>query len=197
MIFNDNEDRDWIRALNTTWNDDFVCFGWTWFCDQWKWIMTIFHQPSGLNRASYLPWAIVFTTCIFGIAPQGHLQKSCKERSMSSVTACSVSLLMADDPQAKGMRHCQDEAQGNAASPLGIYLSCSPLLFVTAFLRHDLSWASVYIGRWDVYEVFWWYDFYYSTWAALSFVFDRTACYLLYAVSHGWLCTFMLGVLTP
>lgn len=33
-------------------------------------------------------------------------------------------------------------------------------------------------------------------WHWLSF-FIVTACYLLYGVSHGWLCTFVLGVLAP
>lgn len=159
--------------------------------------MSIFHQPSGLNMASYLPWAIVFNVYTWHSSPGTPLEELQEEKLVLSNSLLCLSLLMADEPQAEGMRYCHNKAQGNAASPLGIYLSCSPFLFVTAFLRCDMSWASVYIGRWDVYEVFWWYDFYYSTWTALTFVFDRTACYLLYAVSHGWLCTFVLGVLTP
>lgn len=131
---------------------------------------------------------------IVGVAPQGHLHKSWK-KSMSWVTAAFCSPQPVNLPR---KRLGTIRTRYGKQLPLWVFTACAGFfLFAAAFLRHDMGWASVYVGRSDAYEVFWWYDFYYSTWPALAFIFDHTACYLLYAVSHGWLCTFVLGVLTP
>lgn len=154
--------------------------------------MTVLQQPS---RSTYLHWAIVFSIRIWRSSPRPSPEELGGEKHALRSLLC-LSHPTADEPQAKGVRYCQEEAQGNLSFPLGIYLLCRSLS-VSAFLRCDMSWAGVYFGRWDEYEVFWWYDCYYSTWMAMAFILDHTVCYLLYAVSHGWMCNFVFGILTP
>lgn len=89
-------------------------------------MMAIFHHPSGLNMASYLPWAIVFNVYIWHSSPRTPLEELQGEKHVLSNSLLCLSLLMAEEPPAEGVRYHQDETQGNAASPLGIYLSCSP-----------------------------------------------------------------------
>lgn len=101
-----------------------MCLGETWFCDQWEWIMAIFHQPSGLNMASYLPWAIVFKGYIWHSSPGTPPEELPGGKHVLSNSLLCLSLPMAGDPQAEGVRSCQDEAQGNAAS-LGVFTSAA------------------------------------------------------------------------
>lgn len=142
------------------------------------------HWNTGSYQHRATPRAAAISTDVCCSTPRIPPQ-SCKKDVLSS--SCLPSLQPTNHP-----------CKIREAASLWVFTSCAGFWLCCSCIpeaSYGLS-KCVCIGSSDVYEVSWWYDFYYSTWTALAFIFDHRAWYLLYAVSHGWLCTFVLGVLT-